>query len=180
MNDGRQQKVIGEIPVNRNHNMKTMVTMLVSALTIILAGCASNTGMESKSIPVPKPPITWAEVSQSNDLGQYARFIEAHPGEHVSELRILVEKYLQGKVAEAEGQGKKVVHNAAGMPWVFLGNGATMTLGSVYLPWRDDAYFFSDPTDMLTLRGTGKGTDYVSGKGIATVNLDKTVYCFGF
>jgi len=160
--------------------MKIIATMFVSALIIILAGCASNTGTETKSIPVPDPPITWADASQSNDLEQYARFMKAHPGEYVPELRILVEKYLQGKVAAAEGQGKKVVHKAAGMPWVFLGNGATMTLGSVYLPWRDDAYFLSDPTDSLTLRGTGKGTEYVRGKGIATVNLDNTVYCFGF
>jgi hypothetical protein len=165
--------------------MKTMVTMLVSALTIVLVGCASHGGTEAQSTPVPNqttpsvPPISWAEASQSNDLGQYARFIKEHPDEHVPELRILVEKYLQGLVQKLKGQGKKVVHNSTGMPWVFLGNGATVTFGW-YIPWRDEASFVSDPTDSLTLRGTGKGTEYVRGKGFAYVKLDNTVYCFGF
>ena len=122
-----------------------------------------------------KPEISWEEASQSGDIVKYAGYLKAHPKEHLPEIRALVDKFLRDKVAEAEGQGKKVLHNATSIQ-ADVGGGTTFWLGGGKIE-LGPALWFSDPTNVLAVRALN-GFQYVKGKGLGIMG-DK-VYCFGF
>ena len=128
---------------------------------------------------VPAVGASWEAVAGSGDIRRYAAYVAAHP-EHRTQIAALVEQFLQSKLAEAEGAGKRIVHNATTVP-AKGGIGAKLELagGEVFgAMFGVGGRFYSDPTDFLTIIYDRKGIQYVSGRGIA--ELDDTVYCFGF
>lgn len=122
-----------------------------------------------------KSKLKWEEVSLSKDIATYAQFLEENPQtEHLDEIKVLVNDFLNDKVAKAKQEGYEVIENASLIPGIYSG-GTKFTLGGGKIV-LGPVEFYSDPTKMLVVELTGEGIKYVTGKGLGIT--DKKIYIF--